>query len=211
MLRGLLLSLLDAHPRIEVVAAAAGQREALDVIRPGEVDVALLDVELDDGNGIALARTLQDRDPDVRIVLMSSRNRLPLVRSVSAGAPSPWSYLSKRSPIGPGDLIRALAATAQGIAVVDQRQAERSESASETPLARLSSAQLRVLRLVAQGKGNGAVAEELDITAKAVEAQLTRTYRTLDVPEGANNRVTAVLEFLQTVHTDAWLDPDGPR
>jgi len=211
MLRGLVHALLEAQPGIEVVASAAGQREASEVIRPSEVDVALLNVELSDGNGIALGLTLQDRDPDVRILLMSSINMLALMRSVSANAPSPWSYLAKHSLSRPGDLVRALAAVARGRVVIEQRLVDRSEVSPTTPLAGLSAAQLRVLQLVAQGKGNGAVAEELDITPKAVEAQLTNTYKALDLPAGVNNRVAAVLEFLQQTASTGALQVSGAR
>ncbi|MGW8565717.1 response regulator [Isoptericola sp. NPDC055881] len=196
MMRGLVLALLQGHPGTEVVADAAGQSAALDVIVPGAADVAVLDIELEDGNGIALGRTLQERDPEVRILIVSSHNLLALVRSISAGAPTPWSYLSKRSSAQPGQLIRAISAVAKGRVVIDPALVSRSVPRSDTPLARLSAAQFRVLQLVAEGRGNGAVARELEITPKAVEAQLTGIYKLLDLPDGANTRVAAVLEFL---------------
>ncbi|MFC8597897.1 response regulator [Isoptericola sp. NPDC057191] len=196
MMRGLVLALLQGHPGTEVVADAAGQSAALEVIVPGAADVAVLDIELEDGNGIALGRTLQERDPEVRILIVSSHNLLALVRSISAGAPTPWSYLSKRSSAQPGQLIRAISAVAKGRVVIDPALVSRSVPRSDTPLARLSAAQFRVLQLVAEGRGNGAVARELEITPKAVEAQLTGIYKLLDLPDGANTRVAAVLEFL---------------
>ncbi|MFD6135354.1 response regulator [Isoptericola sp. NPDC060257] len=197
MMRGLVLALLRAQPGIEVVADAAGQATALAAIPPGSADVAMLDIELEDGNGIALGRALQERDPRLRILLVSSHNLLALVRSISAGAPTAWSYLSKRSSAQPGELVRALSAVAQGRVVIDPALVSRSVPRSDTPLALLSAAQFRVLQLVAEGRGNGAVAAELGITPKAVEAHLTSIYKRLDLPEGANHRVAAVLEFLR--------------
>jgi DNA-binding NarL/FixJ family response regulator len=197
MLRGLLQALLNGHPGIDVVATAAGHAEALRDVRPGEVDVAVLDIDLGDGNGIALGRSLQQRDPRLRILLISNYNMLALVRSVSADAPTPWSYLSKRSSAQPGELVRALAAVARGQVVIDPALVDRSVAMADTPLARLSAAQFRVLQLVAQGQSNDAVAKELDISPKAVEAHLSHIYRLLDLPPGANNRVAAVLTFLQ--------------
>jgi DNA-binding NarL/FixJ family response regulator len=196
MLRGLLLALLNAQRGLEVVVDAGGQREALDAIEPGAVDVAVLDIELADGNGIALGRTLQERDPGIRILLVSNHNMLALMRTISADAPTPWSYLSKRSSTRPGLLVRALADVARGRVVIDPTLVHQSVPVTDTPLARLSSAQFRVLQLVAEGRGNGAVAEELGITPKAVEAHLTSIYKLLDLPPGANNRVAAVLAFL---------------
>ncbi|MFE5307519.1 response regulator [Isoptericola sp. NPDC056605] len=197
MVRGLVLALLRGQPGIEVVADAAGQRAALDAIRPAEADVALLDIELEDGNGIALGRALQERDPALRILLVSSHNLLALVRSISAAAPTAWSYLSKRSSAQPGELVRAVTAVGKGRVVIDPALVSRSVPRSDTPLALLSVAQFRVLQLVAEGRGNGRVAAELGITPKAVEAHLTSVYKRLDLPDGANNRVAAVLEFLR--------------
>ncbi|MFE9234865.1 response regulator [Cellulosimicrobium funkei] len=197
MVRGLVLALLRAQPGMEVVADAAGQTAALAAIAPGEVDVAVLDIELEDGNGIALGRALQERDPRLRILLVSSHNLLALVRSISASAPTPWSYLSKRSSAQPGQLVRALGDVAKGRVVIDPALVRRSVPRTDTLLAGLSVAQFRVLQLVAEGRANGAVAAELGITPKAVEAQLTVIYRLLDLPAGANHRVAAVLEFLR--------------
>ncbi len=196
LLLGLLTRLVGAQPGFEVVATAQGQREALDAI-PDGVDVAVLDIELLDGNGIVLGRALQARDPRVKVLLLSSHNMIGLVRSVSSEAPTPWSYLSKRSSTEPGLLVRAIAAVAQGQVVVDPVLVRRSVPVHDSPLSRLTAAQFRVLQLVAQGHANGAVAEDLGITPKAVEAQLTGIYRQLDLPPRANNRVAAVLAFLQ--------------
>jgi DNA-binding NarL/FixJ family response regulator len=129
---------------------------------------------------------------------------LALVRSVSADAPTPWSYLSKCSSTHPGRLVRVLTAVARGRVVIDPQLVWQSVPMDDTPLARLSCAQFRVLQLVAEGYCNGAVAEELDITPKAVEGQLTSIYKVLDLPAEANNRVAAVLAFLnQTVRPAA--------
>lgn len=197
LLRALIAELVDAQEAMEVVATASGQRAALDAIAPGTADVAVLDIDLDDGNGIALGLALQEQDPRIQVLLLSNHNMLGLVRSVAARAPSPWSYLSKRSVARSGQLVRALAAVAHRQVVIDPALADRSVPLDDSPLSRLSAAQFRVLQLVAQGDGNGAVAEHLGITTKAVESHLTAIYKLLDLEGGANNRVAAVLAFLQ--------------
>lgn len=197
LLRALIAELVDAQEAMEVVATASGQRAALDAIAPGTADVAVLDIDLDDGNGIALGLALQEQDPRIQVLLLSNHNMLGLVRSVAARAPSPWSYLSKRSVARSGQLVRALAAVAHRQVVIDPALADRSVPLDDSPLSRLSAAQFRVLQLVAQGDGNGAVAAHLGITTKAVESHLTAIYKLLDLEGGANNRVAAVLAFLQ--------------
>jgi DNA-binding NarL/FixJ family response regulator len=197
LLRALISELVDAQDGMSVVATAAGQRAALEAIAPGGADVAVLDIDLEDGNGIALGLALQERDPRLLVLLLSNHNMLGLVRSVAGRAPSPWSYLSKRSVARSGQLVRALAAVARRQVVIDPALADRSVPLDDSPLSRLSGAQFRVLQLVAQGDGNSAVADQLGISAKAVESHLTSIYRLLDLDQGANNRVAAVLAFLQ--------------
>lgn len=197
LLRALIGELVDAQDAMQVVATASGQRAALAAITPGTADVAVLDIDLEDGNGIALGLALQERDPRIQILLLSNHNMLGLVRSVAGSAPSPWSYLSKRSVARSGQLVRALAAVARRQVVIDPALADRSVPLDDSPLSRLSAAQFRVLQLVAQGDGNIAVADHLGISTKAVESHLTAIYKLLDLDAGANNRVAAVLAFLQ--------------
>lgn len=197
LLSAFLVRLLDAQPHLDVVQTADSQSEALARFAPGQVDVALLDIELAEGNGVALGRALQARDPAVRILLLSAHNMLKLVQSVSDRAPTPWSYLSKRSSTVPGELVRAVAAVAQGDVVVDPALVRQSVPVTDSPLATLSAAQFRVLQLVAEGYANGPVAERLGITPKAVERHLTAIYRQLDLDTTVNPRVAAVLAFLQ--------------
>lgn len=197
LLRSLIAELVEAQEAMQVVATASGQRAALEKITAGSADVAVLDIDLEDGNGIALGLALQQQDPRLRILLLSNHNMLGLVRSVAAQAPSPWSYLSKRSVARSGQLVRALAAVARRQVVIDPALVDRSVPLDDSPLSRLSGAQFRVLQLVAQGEGNGAVAEHLGISTKAVESHLTSIYKLLDLDGAANNRVAAVLAFLQ--------------
>lgn len=197
LLRALIGELVDAQDAMQVVATASGQRAALAAITPGTADVAVLDIDLEDGNGIALGLALQEQDPRIQVLLLSNHNMLGLVRSVAGRAPSPWSYLSKRSVARSGQLVRALAAVAHRQVVIDPALADRSVPLDDSPLSRLSAAQFRVLQLVAQGDGNGAVADHLGISTKAVESHLTAIYKLLDLDAGVNNRVAAVLAFLQ--------------
>lgn len=197
LMRGFMEELVNSTPGMHITHSVAGQSDGRDRIRPGSVDVAVVDIDLEDGNGVSLALILQQRDPALRILLLSSHNMLALVRSVRDKATNQWSYLSKRSFLDPDEVRRALAAIAAGRVVIDPWLVNRSEPRADSPLADLSSSQLAVLRLIAQGYSNTTVAERLGITLKTVEAHLTAIYRTLHVSAEANNRVAAVLAFLQ--------------
>lgn len=72
--RDLLESSLAAVPGVTVIACVSGSTEAKIAIQPGAVDVAILDIELADGNGIGLGVSLRRADPHLGIVLLSGRH-----------------------------------------------------------------------------------------------------------------------------------------
>lgn len=198
LMRSMLCDLIGVQHGMRVVASVATVREAKESITPGSADVVLMDIELEDGNGVALAVQLQRRDPRLRILLLSSHNVITLVRSMQGAVPTPWSYLSKKSSLTAGILLRAISATARGQVVLDPELTRASIPRQGTALATLTDPQLDVLRLVAQGFSNTAVARLLALSPKTVESHLTTIYRVLGLDsDETNSRVSAVLAFLQ--------------
>jgi DNA-binding NarL/FixJ family response regulator len=131
-------------------------------------------------------------------MLLSSEDVMGLYTSVQAEVPRAWSYLSKRSSFANDVLVRAVAATAQGQVVLDPYLAQRSEPRSGSAIAELTPAQFAVLRLVAEGMSNQAVAERLGINNRSVESHLKAIYHRLGIDgDGSNRRVTAVLAFME--------------
>jgi len=197
-MRGMLEQTLNATEGIQVVHAVPAAAEARLVFTPGSVDVAMLDVNLPDGNGVALGVQLQRADPRLSIMLLSSEDVMGLFTTVQEEASRPWSYLSKRSTFARDVLVRAVLATAQGEVVLDPYLVQRSEPRAGSAVADLTPAQFGVLRLVAEGLSNQAVAERLGINTRSVESHLKSIYQRLGIDgEGANRRVAAVLSFLE--------------
>ena len=198
LMRGMLEETLAAQQGLRVVHSVAGVQEARLLITPGTSDVALLDVNLPDGNGVSLGLQLQRADPQLAIMLLSSEDVMGLFTSVQAQVSRPWSYLSKRSSFARDVLVRAVTATAQGTVVLDPYLVQRSTPRAETALAELTPAQFGVLRLVAEGWSNQSVAEHLGINERSVESHLQAIYQRLGLTDsGHNRRVAAVLAFLE--------------
>jgi len=198
LVRGMLEEALSAQEGIQVVHSVPGVQEARLVITPGSSDVAVLDVNLPDGNGVSLGLQLQRADPDLAIMLLSSEDVMGLFSSVQDQAARPWSYLSKRSSFARDVLVRAVVATAQGQVVLDPYLVQRSTPRARTAVAELTPAQFQVLRLVAEGWSNQGVAERLGLSERSVESHLQAIYQRLRISgDEHNRRVAAVLAFLE--------------
>ncbi|MCA5895187.1 response regulator transcription factor [Isoptericola sp. NEAU-Y5] len=198
LMRGMLEEALASHEGVRVVHSVPGVQEARLVITPGSCDVAVLDVNLPDGNGVSLGLQLQRADPRLAIMLLSSEDVMGLFTTVQDQVSKPWSYLSKRSSFARDVLVRAVTATAQGQVVLDPYLVQRSSPRAKTAVAELTPAQFQVLRLVAEGWSNQGVAEQLGINERSVESHLQSIYQRLQIGgEGHNRRVAAVLAFLE--------------
>ena len=194
----MLTDIVKENPQLSVVATAAGVDEARALLPPGSADVILMDVELGDGNGVALGVAMQRAQPELVIILLSSHDVMELVLSICKNVPMPWSFLSKRSSVTRDVLYRAIEAAVAGEVILDPELMNRSSPREGMPMANLSGAQLQVLRLVAQGFANAAVAELLGLSRRSVENHLQAIYKELGISSAeASPRVAAVLQFIQ--------------
>ena len=196
MFLDMLAGTLDRSGRVDVVATASSVREARSLVKPGEVDVAVIDIELPDGNGVGLGLGFQQADPDLKIVLLSAHSMLDVVWQLPGKIGEKWSYLSKTSSASIDDLFATIVDTAGGKVVVDPALMPRQPSAGREMI-RLTPRQKQILTLVAEGFNNEAIADRLGLAEKSVVNHLTAIYQQLDIPEDRNSRVAATLVFLR--------------
>ena len=201
--REMLAAVLAGSPEVVVTVEAGSVAEALRRIAPGEVDVAILDVDLPDGNGVGLGVQLRRRSPGIGILLISSQDVMEYLVDLPADVRKGWSYLSKNSPLSSTrTVVEALRATAAGGTVLDPVLVARARPRTGSALAGLSARQYEVLTLVALGLSNAGVAERLGISARSVENHLNLIYAALRLPAHANSRVSAVLRFIEDSSRD---------
>ncbi len=198
LLRRMLEQLVSGPERLRLVHSLGGAQEARLAIAPASSDVLVVDVNLTDGNGIALAQELQRADPALGVLVLSSHDVMGLFMSAQRRAPKAWSYLSKRSSFTTTVLLRAISGAARGEQVIDPYLVQRSTPRMDSEVSQLSPAQFRVLALVAEGMSNEAIAQQLVITTRSVENHLIGVYRTLGISgQGRNRRVAATLAFIE--------------
>jgi DNA-binding NarL/FixJ family response regulator len=170
-----LRDLLEAEGDIEVVGEAATQQTAVDRVHALDPDVAVLDVRLEEGNGIEACRDIRSRDPRTTcLILTSFSDDEALFQAIMAGAAG---YVLKQ--IRSSDLVDAVRRVAAGQNLLDPvvtaRVLERIRRgpAQDERLARLTEQERRVLDLLAEGMTNREIGEHLHLAEKTVKNYVT--------------------------------------
>ncbi|WP_327089786.1 response regulator transcription factor [Nonomuraea sp. NBC_01738] len=181
ILRETLAAVLDLEDDLTVVAAV----ERGDQVVPAAVehlpDVAVLDIDLPELDGLSAAAELRARLPDCRVVVLTGLARPGyLRRALASGA---GGFLLKHSP--PGELIDAIRTVREGGQVVDPNLAVAALRKVESPLA---AREADVLRLAATGAEADEIAERLSLSRGTVRNYLSSAVTKL----GARNRVDAI-------------------
>lgn len=199
LFRSMLDHIITTSDGLELVVSCATVTQARTLVKPGAVDVALLDVDLPDGNGIALGVLLCRADPRLKVVLLSAQDAIGLMLDLPRDVAGSWSYLSKTSTTDSGALVRAIELSAAGGSTLDPELLRRMRPRAGTKVAELTARQYAVLKLVASGLSNAGIARELVITEKSVQNHVYAIYATLgiDASPERNPRVTAALRLIE--------------
>ena len=168
--------ILDEAAGFTVVGEADDGEAALEVIAQAGPDVVLVDIRLPTMNGIDLARRIIEQYPDITVLILSAYDDEHYVRAALAAGVA--GYLLKTTPSD--ELIRAIRAACDGCTMLDRAPSGRGEKAPPTGGpeggARLTSRETEVVRLVARGRSNKAIARQLGISPRTVEGHLNHVF-----------------------------------
>jgi two-component system NarL family response regulator len=170
---------------IQVVGAVGCAADALLLVGRTHPDVAVVDLELPDANGEELIAALRRIEPAPYVVVFSAyAGEERVERAFSAGA---MSYVRKGTPSD--ELLAVVRAAARGEARLPADIAAQLVSAMRAPRAtRLTARERDILRLVASGRTNKAIAAALNISERTVKFHVGEILARL----GATNRAQAV-------------------
>lgn len=203
VLQGLQMALSKSR-RIRVVGTASTEGEAFALLRRCEPDVVVLDVQVGQASGIDMCRVIRESSPKTAVFFFTANDDKSILRSaILAGA---QGYLLKGAS---GEaIVKSIEIVVAGQAIMDQRltqqlltwirdgkqttQHERMEDCSRTDL--------RVLSLIAAGKSNKEIGQELNVTPNVVAARLRSVYRRLSI----SRRSEAVRCFMQWEQGGLW-------
>lgn len=175
--------------------------EALQRIPLERPDLALVDVHLPDMDGVELVRRLQSRIPLLKALMLTVDDTLETaLRAITAGA---VGYLVKSAPFPrilqgiqaalQGDII--IAAEVAPLVIGELKKAYVRQGKRPSPIFQvLSPREREVLRTVAEGKTNAAIAEELFIAEKTVKNHITSILTKLNIENRAKLIVFALRE-----------------
>jgi DNA-binding NarL/FixJ family response regulator len=200
-----LRDLLEDEPDIRVAGEASTAEEAVargPALRP---DVAVLDVRLPDGDGIAVCRELRSRMPDLPCLMLTSfDDDEALLDAILAGAAG---YVLKQ--IKDSDLVAAVRTVASGQSMLDPATTSRlldnlrgepEESGEEGPLSGLAPREREILGLIGEGLTNREIGERLYLSEKTVKNNISRLLGKL----GVERRIQAAV-----IASEEGVRPDG--
>ena len=191
-----LASLLGALDGLRVVGTAADGRDAIHVVAETEPDVVVMDIQMPHLDGIEATRHITGRQPGVRVVMLTmNEDDETVLSAIRAGASG---YLLKGS--GADEVQTAIRAAAAGGMVFGAALAGKVASyfsgglkaaAPEEPFPDLTERERDVLRLLAAGRSNDAIAAELYVSNKTVRNAVSGIYAKLHAAGRAEAIITA--------------------
>lgn len=182
-------SMLDASQDVRVVGEAGSVREAVAYAASLRPDVVVMDVRLADGTGIEATREIRAARPQTQVLMLTSfADDEALFASIMAGASG---YVLKQ--IRGGELVRAIRAVGRGESLLDpavtssvlDRLRKGKHLLRDERLARLTGQEERILQLVADGRTNRQIGDELHLAEKTVKNYLSSILSKLEVARRA--------------------------
>ncbi|MEO6957209.1 MAG: response regulator transcription factor [Antricoccus sp.] len=191
IVRAGLRALLELTSEIEVVGESGDGAASIEIIRRARPDVVLMDLRIGTGiDGVETTKQVLQLPEAPRVLILTTyQTDADIVRAVEAGASG---YLLKDAPLD--QLVDAVRRVTAGETVLAAPIAGRLVRQLRTSAATLSAREVEVLKLVASGATNQAIAQELFLSVATVKSHLVHTYTKLNV-ESRTAAVAKAREF----------------
>ena len=197
--------LLEAEPDVEVAAVCNDLDSLLDAVDAKRPDVVVTDIRMPPGNadeGIQAAERLRETHPDVGVVVLSQYANPSYALALLDRGSTGRAYLLKERVEDIDQLVGAIRAVAEGGSVIDAKVVEalvaESGRSEDSPLNELTPRERDVLREMAEGKNNAAIAEALFLTERSVEKVIHSIFLKFGLTwePAVHRRVKAVILYL---------------
>jgi DNA-binding NarL/FixJ family response regulator len=189
---------------IEVTAQAASPEELLRAVDEHVPDVAIVDIRMPPTHtdeGLRAAHEIRTRHPEMGIVILSQHVETGTAARLLAENPQRLAYLLKDRVGDIDEFVGTLARVAAGGSALDPQVVGRllASARDDERLASLTAREREVLELLAEGRSNRAICEQLDLSGRGVQKHVTAIFAKLGLSadEDDNRRILAVLEYLR--------------
>lgn len=188
-------ALLDSLPDMDVIGEASSGEEAIALATAQQPDLVLMDLQMPEGNGLAATREIGKRSPHIRILMVTLfEDDESVFAALRAGA---QGYILKDAE--EEEMVRAIRAVGGGEAIFSPAIAARLMDYFATTrrlepreiFPELTDREREILTLIARGKSNAAIAEQLVITLKTVRNHVSNIYNKLQVADRAQAAIRA--------------------
>jgi DNA-binding NarL/FixJ family response regulator len=183
VLREATAELVDHQADMEVVGQVGTGEETISLVKTLKPDVVVMDIAMPRMGGLEATRHIVADCPATKVLVLSAHQDVQnVVDLLEAGAAS---YLSKT--VGLNELLDAIRVTYRGESVLPPEIASTvvkfisGQASWEKDEGLLTTRELEVLELVAQGMTNDQIAQQLHLSSRTIEAHLTHIYTKLDV------------------------------
>ena len=197
--------LLETHDELEVAAVCDDLDSLLAAVDAERPDVVITDIRMPPGDGdegIQAALRLRETHPDVGVVVLSQYATPSFVLALLEGGSEGRAYLLKERVKDVEQLVAAIRAVAEGGSVMDPKVVEalvaENARSEESPLSQLTPRERDVLREMAEGKNNAAIAASLFLTERSVEKVIHSIFLKFGLTwePAVHKRVKAVILYL---------------
>ncbi len=197
--------LLETEPDLEVAAVCGDLGSLLAAVDAERPDVVVTDIRMPPGGtdeGIQAAERLRETRPEVGVVVLSQYTNPSYALALLEGGSARRAYLLKERVEDLGQIVAAIRAVAAGDSVIDPKVVEAlvAENARDagSPLNELTPRERDVLREMAEGKNNAAIADALFLTERSVEKVIHSIFLKLGLTweTAVHKRVKAVILYL---------------
>jgi DNA-binding NarL/FixJ family response regulator len=198
--------LLEDSGEVEVLASVSNASELLQAVRGLRPDAVLTDIRMPPGHqveGIEAAHAIRREHPSIGVVVLSQHSDASYAVDLLKDGTEGLAYLLKTRIGELDELLHALREVVAGRSVVDAGVVERlvdyRSRQAESPLRWLTEREVEVLREMAEGRSNSAIAVSLHLSESSVEKYVNAIFSKLNLAEERNvsRRVAAVLTYLR--------------
>ena len=189
----------------EVVAAVSDGESLVRTVLRDRPEIAIVDIRLPPtfrDEGLRAALELRERAPDTGVLIVSQYVEQAYAAELLADGRGGVGYLLKDRIMDVDDFVDAVGRVAGGGTALDPEVVAQlfARRQIEGPLGRLTPRESEVLKLMAEGRSNAAIARELVLTVGAVEKHVASILGKLELPPTADDhrRVLAVLAYLRS-------------